>query len=90
MTKHDPGIFDRMVGIYFCIAFDADGQVKKSVTGKAVQHMIKKRDSGVNLIFPMTIQVDGQFDIGFFCLSFTACNAVLFHILPTPLIQILL
>ena len=33
MTKHDSGIFDRMVGIYFCIALDADGQVKKAMTG---------------------------------------------------------
>ena len=60
------------------------------MTGKAVQHMIEKRNPGVNLIFSLTIQVDRQFDIGFFCRSFAACNAVLFHILPTPFIQILL
>lgn len=49
VTKHDSGIFDRMVGIYFCIALDADGQVKKSMTGKAVQHMIEKKESPVSI-----------------------------------------
>ena len=77
LSKYDSGIFDRMVGIYFGVSFYFYIQIKETMAGKAVKHMIKKRDSRINLILSLTIQIDRQFNVCLFCFSFTACDSVL-------------
>ena len=48
-TKHNTGIFDRVMIVYLEVTVYPYGQVKKSVAGKTIQHMIKKSDTGLNI-----------------------------------------
>ena len=63
LPQHDSGILDRVVAVDVQIAVAGHAQIKQAVAGKAVQHMVKKADAGVQVCLAGAVQVDGQRDL---------------------------
>jgi hypothetical protein len=51
------------------VALASDSQIEQTVTGEKIQHMIKKRNGGVNATLSFTVQVNGRRNLGFHGLS---------------------
>ena len=62
-----------MMVVYIEIAVYPDAEIKKSVTGESVQHVIKKTDSCLNIRVSGSVQHQFQLDLSFFCISFYGC-----------------
>ena len=67
IAEHDPGIFDRVVGVHIEISFYGKFHIKQPMSGKSVQHMIKKSDAGTDLGFSASVKGKRHCDIRFFC-----------------------
>ena len=46
-----------MVAVYIKISVYRNGKVEKTVAGKAVEHMVKKADAGVDVALSRSIQI---------------------------------
>jgi hypothetical protein len=57
LSKHDTGIFYRMVRIDLQISHCLQRKIKKTMLCKAFQHMVKKADSGFNVTFKIKLPV---------------------------------
>src|SRR5699024_7792695 len=66
------------MAVYFQISRYFHVQVKQTMAGKSVQHMIEERDSGIDLIDSLSVQIDGQGDICLFRFPCT-CSDSVFH-----------
>ena len=66
------------MAVHLNIALHLYIKVKEPVAREPVQHMIKKRDSCINLITALSVEIDRKADICFLCLSYTASDP-LFH-----------
>ena len=53
----DTGVLDRVVAVYIKISVYRNGKVEKTVAGKAVEHMVKKADAGVDVALSRSIQI---------------------------------
>ena len=67
---HDARILHGMVVVYVQIAVHPDAQIKKAMSGKTVQHMIKKSDSRFNVRIPAAVGSKFKFDFCFLCIPF--------------------
>ena len=56
-SEHDTGVLDRVVAVYIKISVYRNGKVEKTVAGKAVEHMVKKADAGVDVALSRSIQI---------------------------------
>jgi hypothetical protein len=64
-AQNDSSIFDSVMVIDFNIAIDFDIEVDCRVAGKEGQHVVEKGDSGINVGFPFTVEIQTQADFGF-------------------------
>ena len=56
-SENNSRIFYRMMAIHIQITLYGQIQIKKSVLGKACQHMIEKSDTGIDLCISLSIQI---------------------------------
>ena len=56
-SEHDTGVLDRVVAVYIKVSIYRNGKVEKTVAGKAVEHMVKKADAGVDVALSRSIQI---------------------------------
>jgi hypothetical protein len=64
-----------MVGVYFQISLRLDREVKEAVMRKKRQHVVEKRDPGVQIGVAGSIESDIDRDFGFLGCSFhSACS----------------
>ena len=64
-AQRNADVLDRVVAVYIQIAVAGHAQIKQAVAGKAVQHMVKKADAGVQVGLAGAVKVDGQRDLRF-------------------------
>ena len=57
LSQDDPGIFDGMVIVDLQVPVRLDRQVKESVPGESVQHMVEEADPGIDLRDAGAVQV---------------------------------
>ena len=55
-AEHNSGIFDRVMTIHDQIALRLDRQIEKTVSGKALEHVIEKADPGIDLAYSAPVQ----------------------------------
>ncbi len=58
-----PHVLNCVVAVYVQVAAAGDAYIKQAVAGKAVQHVVKKADAGVQVGFAGAVQVNGQRDV---------------------------
>src|SRR5688572_13528041 len=86
LTEADPYILDGVMRVDLEIALAADIEIEDTVLGEKQQHVVQKRDPGIDFPCPASIQVEHNLDIGF---TRSACNRGLpffdcHHCLITP------
>ena len=59
-AQRNADVLDRVVAVYIQIAVAGHTQIKQAVAGKAVQHMVKKADAGVQVGLAGAVQGKGQ------------------------------
>ena len=69
LSEHNSCIFDGMMAVHFQIAAGRHLQIKKTVAGKTVQHVVEKTDSRMNICLAAAVQIDGDRNICFSCFS---------------------
>ena len=65
VSEDDSRILHGMVAVHMQVALHTHRQVKQAVPGKAVQHMIEKADSGLNVAFSASVQIQLYCNIRF-------------------------
>jgi hypothetical protein len=70
------------MGIYIEIALTGKLEVKETVPGKKLQHMVEKADSCLDLIFPGSVQSQFKLDLGFGSDSLHPCISFFAHFVP--------
>src|SRR5699024_3726696 len=77
LSERDAAVLDRVVAVHLQVALAGERQAEAAVHGKAVEHMVKKADAGVDSAFAAR-KVEGQLDIGFlgFALDFSLSHPV--------------
>ena len=62
LSESEAAIFHGVVGINFQIAFANEIQIQRRVFGKQREHVVKKRDAGLDpgLAFAIQIQAEGN------------------------------
>ena len=65
LTECDPDVLHRVVRVDFQIAARADRQINEAVPGHLVEHMIEKRQPGVDCARAPTVERDRYLDLGF-------------------------
>ena len=68
-------ILNGVVAVDLQIAAALHGQIKQAVTGKPVQHVVKKADAGVQVGLACAVQVDGQGDLSLPRVAGHSCGA---------------
>ena len=76
LSEHNSGIFDGMVTIHIEIPVHVDSKIEKSVTGKTGKHMIEETDSGGNISHTLSVQIQLDGNLCFFCNSFNYCTSI--------------
>lgn len=56
-SEHDTGVLDRVVAVYIKILRLQKRKGRKDRGGKAVEHMVKKADAGVDVALSRSIQI---------------------------------
>ncbi len=69
-------IFDRMVIIYMQVPAGRNFQVKRAVTSNLLQHVLEKRNSGIEMRLTAAIQVKHYIDLGFQGIATDICTAI--------------
>ena len=64
LPKHKSNILDEMMRVPLDVARGLNGEVKQTVPGELLQHVVKHADAGADLVAPPTVQVDLQRDPG--------------------------
>ena len=59
-----------MVPVHMEIAIDMYSQIKESMSGKPLQHMVEETNAGVHVAFPRAVQNEGRLDLRFLCIPF--------------------
>ncbi len=68
-SQADADIFHRVVVVHMGITLGGNLKVESAVFAEGFQHMGKERNGGFDLVGAGPVQVQGQFDVGFFGLS---------------------
>ena len=63
-AEHDPHVLDGVVGIHVDVALTGHFQVKESVAGKAVQHVVKEAHTGLCMADAGAVQIQADSDVG--------------------------
>jgi hypothetical protein len=69
-TQNDAEVFHRVMGVDFQVAFGLYREVKEAVLGEQRQHMIHKRNAGINTGFAFTVDDESEIDRGLASLAF--------------------
>jgi hypothetical protein len=69
-------ILDRMMIIYMQVAAGRNFQVKRAMTGNLLEHMLEKRNSGIEMRPAAAIQVKHYADLGFQGIPTDICTAI--------------
>lgn len=85
LADDDAGVLDRVVEVDMGITLAAYFQVDQRVARQAVQHVIEKADSRLNVGLAGAIEVNRNRDIGFLCAAGDVCGAGLGHGRPYKL-----
>ena len=64
-----------MMAVHIKVSLYPEGKIKQSMSGKAVQHMVKETDSRRDIGFAASVNNKRQTDTGFLRYSFNICLA---------------
>jgi hypothetical protein len=78
-SQNNTHILNRMVFINVQVAHGLNGQVKASMAGQSVQHVVKKTDAGLDFGLASAVKVEGQGYIGFIGLAANRCLSLGHH-----------
>ena len=65
LAENPADVFDRVMAVDFEIALCLDFQIEMSVPRDLRQHVIEKRNAGLDLVFARAVQIQTHTDIGF-------------------------
>lgn len=65
LANGDANILHRMVGVNFKVAFGLDLKVDEAVTSNLIEHVIKKGNASIKLLFACSIEVQAHEDLSF-------------------------
>jgi hypothetical protein len=64
LTEGNAGIFDGVMKIDFDVALDFEVEIEKSVLGQQGQHVVEKRDAGLDVGFAGTVDIELEGNVG--------------------------
>ena len=73
ISKDNTCIFNSMMIIHIQVTVYSQSKIIQSMTRKAVQHMIKKANTCINIGTSCSVNIQLQTDLCFFCVSFDQC-----------------
>ncbi len=70
LPERNADIFYGVVGIDMQIAFGLDLQINQAVPGHLIEHVLEKRDTGIEMAATAAIQVHTDLDLGLQSIAF--------------------
>ena len=65
ISEHDAGVFDGVMGVYFDIAINGDGEVDEGVLGEEGKHVIEKGVTSFDTANAGAVEVETERDFRF-------------------------
>jgi hypothetical protein len=75
LTERDADVFGRMMIVNVQVPRRRDLQVDQRVLGKQVQHVVEEADTTTSFTGTLSIQLDGQVNLGFAGLAVNRCGS---------------
>src|SRR5690606_29093765 len=69
LTERDTDIFHRVMCINVQITLGMDFQINQAMARNLIQHVIKKRNAGIQYLTTGSIKIDGNTDLRFICIA---------------------
>ena len=78
LAEHNADVLDRVMRVYLEVPFRLDTEVHHAVACHLIEHVLEKRDTGVEPCFAASIEVEAELDLSFLGVSFD-CGFALLH-----------
>jgi len=80
LAKRDTHIFYCVVGIDMQITLGADVKINQTMTRDLIQHVVEKRNAGVQFLLAGTVKIERDPDLGLAGVSYHFCFALNRHV----------
>ena len=75
-AQRQPHVFNRMMIVNLDITRGLEGEIKKSMPGKQLQHVVEKGHAGGDLVLAAAIKLKTEPNVGFVCFAMQVCGAL--------------